>query len=337
MNWVVFTASLPSKGSSSPRVMLWRRLRRLGAIVPAGSTYILPARDACVEAFQWLAQEIRQSQGEAMVMHVTHFDGLTDPQLVALFQAARSAEYTELDREVAVLEQTLHAGADGEQREQLQETLDKLRRRHAEIARVDYFNCPQGGQGAARLARVARLLAPVRAVPVVVAPAVLAAYREARWLTRPRPHVDRLACAWLIRRYINPTAPIRYGTQLEPDEVPFDMADAQFGHQGNLCSFETMVHAFDLDEPALRAMGEIVHAIDLRDGLYARSETAGIEAVLDGWQMADLRDGQREAQGIALFDGLYTALAQATASHRDADVPVGDAPDATVRARTTLA
>src|ERR687893_1042446 len=104
MTWIVFSYSLPSKGSSSPRVTLWRRLRRLGAIAPAGGVHLLPARDECLEAFQWLAQEIRQAQGEAMVLHVARVDGLTDPQIIALFQAARTEEYLELDAEATVLE-----------------------------------------------------------------------------------------------------------------------------------------------------------------------------------------------------------------------------------------
>src|ERR671916_134935 len=97
MHWIVFSYSLPSKGSSSPRVTLWRRLLRLGAVAPAGGMHIHPQRDDCVEAFQWLAQEIRQAQGEAMILHVTRVDGLTDQQIVALFQAARTEEYAKLD------------------------------------------------------------------------------------------------------------------------------------------------------------------------------------------------------------------------------------------------
>src|SRR3712207_9281831 len=86
-------------------------------------------------------------------------------------------------------------------------------------SRVDYFDCPEGIRVAARLAAIERLLAPVAVPAVTVAPALLAEYRDARWVTRPRPHVDRLACAWLIRRFINPAATIRYSAQPEPDEV----------------------------------------------------------------------------------------------------------------------
>ena len=78
MTWIVFSYSLPSKAQSSPRVALWRRLRRLGAISPTGGVHILPARDECLEAFQWLVREVQQAQGEALVIHAERFEGLTD-------------------------------------------------------------------------------------------------------------------------------------------------------------------------------------------------------------------------------------------------------------------
>ena len=151
---------------------------------------------------------------------------------------------------------------------------------------------------------------PTDAAAIDVSPVSIAAYRDKRWVTRPHPHVDRLACIWLIRRFINPTAVIRYALTAEPGEVAFDMREGEFRHRGNLCSFETMVLAFDLNSPSLRAIGEIVHEIDLRDGCYARPETAGVDAILKGWLLARLSDTEREAHGVALFEGLYAAFSQ---------------------------
>jgi hypothetical protein len=162
MEWVVFTYSLPSKAGSSPRVTLWRRLRRLGAVTPAGSIYVLPAREDCIEAFQWLAQEIRQARGDALVMHVGQFAGLPDPQVIALFQTARAEDYAALDTEAATLEQTAAAADDPEERSRIQEMLERLRRRHAEIVRVDYFDCPEGTRVAACLGASSRRSRPRR-------------------------------------------------------------------------------------------------------------------------------------------------------------------------------
>jgi hypothetical protein len=308
MRWIVLSYSLPSKASSSPRVTLWRRLRRLGAISLAGGAYILPAREECVEAFQWLAQEIRLAQGEALLMHIERFEGLSDAQLIELFRAARQEEYAELDAQAAALEQAIPIERALDAPDGLRDELEKLRRRHADIARVDYFAASEGAQLAARLARIAQALAPPNPENARVAPAALSAYRDRRWVTRPRPHVDRLACIWLIRHFIDPDAIIRYAPAPEPDEVGFDMVGGVFGHQGQLCTFETMIQAFGFDDEALRIIAEIVHAIDLRDGRSTRPEIAGIDAVLHGWLHADLTDAERERAGIALFEGLYQAL-----------------------------
>jgi hypothetical protein len=280
----------------------------LGAISPTGSIYILPAQDECVEAFQWLAQEIRQAQGEALVIRVEQFEGLTDSQLIELFHEARREDYRELEAQIATLEQTISA-AKGEDSAPFQSTLDKLQRQYAEIVRIDYFECPEGALVAMQLAKVAQILRiPGLSTATEVPSATLAEYKDRRWVTRPRPHVDRLACAWLIRRFIDPAAVIRYATQPEPDEVAFDMSDAHFGHQGNLCTFETMLLAFGLTEPGLQAIAEIVHEIDLRDGQYTRPEIAGVEAILKGWLTTGLSDADLETHGVALFEGLYAAL-----------------------------
>lgn len=307
MNWILLTYSLPSH-SSTPRVTFWRRLRRLGAISPTGSVYILPANDECVEAFQWLAQEIRQTEGEALVMHAQHVSDLDDAQLTTLFNQARHEEYQEIAAQLDELERQFIADETITTQADLQTTVNKLQKQHTEIERIDYFHCSQGPVVAAQLNRVRDRLASDGPLAPQVAPAALLQYRHRRWVTRPRPHVDRLACAWLIRRYVDAEAVIRYSTEPERDEVAFDMSEAEFGHQGNLCTFEVMLRAFDLKEPALPLLAEIVHDIDLRDGRYQRPETAGIDAILKGWLLAGLTDADLERQGIALFDALFAAL-----------------------------
>ena len=312
MKWLVFSSTLPSKAQSSPRVALWRRLRRLGAISPTGGLHVLPAREECLEAFQWLAEEARHAKGEALVMQVEQFDGLSDAELMERFRQARAEDYTALDTQAAELETHLHAELTREERSRLRELLERLRRQHAEVARIDFFDAPEGGLLASRLGRLAQALSASEGSAAPTAPAAIEAYREARWVTRPRPHVDRLSCIWLIRRFINPQAVVRYSPTPEPGEVGFDMPHGEFTHRGHLCTFETMVRAFGLEDPSLQPMGEIIHEIDLRDGRYGHPETAGIEAVLRGWLLARLSDLELEAHGVALFEGLYADLSRRT-------------------------
>jgi hypothetical protein len=320
MNWIVFSYSLPGKSGSGPRVNLWRRLRRLGAISPAGGAQVLPAREECLEAFQWLAREIRQAKGEAVVMRVEQFEGLTDQQLIDQFHAAREEDYAEIEKAVTELDKTLSKRANPEDRSITREALEKLRRRYLEVRRVDYFNSPAGDRLADHLAQVEQVLSVTTPSPVAgIERRASGDYRHKQWVTRPRPHVDRLACIWLIRRFIDSSASVRYAENPKTGEIAFDMDEGEFGHRGNLCTFEVLRLAFALDDPALQTMAEIVHEIDLRDGRYIRSEIAGIDAVLNGWQLSDWPDAELEARGVALFEGLYRTLlrsSQAAASKK---------------------
>ncbi len=307
MSWYVLTYSLPTQSRSSPRVAVWRRLRRLGAFTVAGGVQVLPDREECLEAFQWLAQEIRKAKGEAQVMRVECFEGLTDQQLADLFCAARTQDYREIGTQAAKLRERLKK-ASSKDASRARNELVKLRRRYADVARVDYFECSEGRRVASRLSAIEQLLSPPLAKAKDMPSATLKDYRDKRWVTRPRPYVDRLACAWLIRRFINAQAVIRYSEQPRPAEIAFDMEQGQFGHQGNLCTFETMRLAFGFDDPALRAIAEIVHEIDLQDERYTRPETVGVDAVLEGWWKSGLPDAGLEARGITLFDALYSKL-----------------------------
>ena len=308
MNWIIFSYSLPAQASSGPRVTLWRRLRRLGAISPTGGIYILPAQDMCVEAFQWLAQEIKQANGQAMVMSVQQLEGLTDQQLIDLFREARQEDYAELKMQVTNLEQTITMEKNTEKFVDFREALTKLQKQYSDIRQIDYFDSPDGVQLAAQLAKIAKTLAPAVEPSPQIAQVSIESYRDRVWGTRPKPHVDRLACAWLIRRFINAEATIRYAHQPIAEEVTFDMSEAEFSHAGNLCTFETMIQAFDLDTPGLSLLAEIVHEIDLQDERYFHPEITGVEAILKGWLQLDLPDTELEKYGIALFEGLISEL-----------------------------
>jgi hypothetical protein len=304
MNWLLFSASLPSKGSSSARVTLWRRLQRLGAITPVGGLYVLPDLEQCLEAYQWLVQETRDADGEAVLVRAEQFEGLPDDELVARFQDARRADYAALEEQVRLLEEQIQGG----QSRLSRDSLEKIRRHLEEIQRIDYFRSPTGREVMHRLSILEQtFLADINPDPQV--PRVRREeYTARRWVTRPRPHVDRLACAWLIRQYIDPDATIRYSLQPEADEVPFDMPGALFSHYGSLCTFETMLYAFDLQKPLLRAIADVVHEVDLGGGQRIRPEVEGVAAILQGWLHLDLDDVERERRGLALFDGLFAAF-----------------------------
>ena len=128
-----------------------------------------------------------------------------------------------------------------------------------------------------------------------------------KWATRRSPHVDRAACAWLIRRFVDPDAEFLFVG--DPDEVPagaiaFDMPGAELSHRAGGCSFETILDRYHLDDAALRAVGEIVHDADLEDDRFGAPEAAGLDVLIRGLSLT-LGDGQVIEASSALFDGLY--------------------------------
>jgi len=314
--WLGLSYTLAA-GTSSRRVTLWRRLRRLGAVSPTSGLYLLPDRPDCAEAFQWLAQEIQDGGGEALRVRIERLEGRSDAQLIATFQSARRADYKAVAAEVRALERrpaskrdARHA-SDSQDRRHL--AFDRLRRRFSELRRIDFFDCPEGAAVARRFDRLERSFdTPPLTLPNDEPVLDRARYRGRRWVTRPRPHVDRLACAWLIRRFIDPGARIRYAERARAGEVGFDMAGAEFGHRGGRTSFETLLAAFELEDPGLRALATIVHAIDLGEPL-THPAAEGVAAILDGWRRTDWKDAELERHGVALYEGLYRTLTESLA------------------------
>jgi hypothetical protein len=306
LNWLVFTYSLSSQSSSSPRVTLWRRLRRLGAI-PLSGVQVLPDHINCLESLQWLAQEVREAKGEAVIMQVEQFDGISQESLINKFREIRREDYAELARKISELENNISVKDLNQDYSSIRETLEKLYKQYGEIQGIDFFDCPEQEQVSLRLKQVSQTL--LSSSPMVsITPQDINTYRNVQWVTRPQPHVDRLACVWLIRRFINSEATIKYSKKAKVDEIPFDMNVGYFQHQGNLCTFEVMVKSFGITEDTgLQKLGEIVHEIDLRDGLYLHPQIPGIDTLLRGWLLAGWTDTVLENCGLALFDGLYAA------------------------------
>ena len=159
------------------------------------------------------------------------------------------------------------------------------------------------------LQRLERMLTPKARTP---SQPKLAAkeFQGKTWLTRPRPGIDRAGSAWLIRKFIDPKAKFAFGN--DPSRpagvLPFDMADAEFSHHGDDCTFETLVKRFGLADKAVLKMAEMVHDADLEDDKFQRSECIGINSVLSGWARTKMTDSELLAKGMECFEGLYQQL-----------------------------
>src|SRR3954471_2115441 len=302
--WLLLLYGLPAKGNSA-RVTLWRKLKKYGAIQLKASAYVLPDQPQQYERFQWLATEIKESGGEATLIRVAQIEGLADQEIIRMFNEARAAEYKEVSQACQVLLGGRRKGNAGE----LAAEFGKQQRRFREIKDVDYFKSPAADDAQMTLQRMEKILTPKwrAASQPKLAPKD---FQGRTWLTRPRPGIDRAGSAWLIRKFIDPKAKFVFGTEPSsyPKALPFDMADVEFSHHGEDCTFETLMKRFGIADKAALKMAEMVHDADLEDEKFQRTECVGINAVLGGWARTRMKDAELLAKGMECFDGLYQGL-----------------------------
>jgi hypothetical protein len=293
------------------RVKIWRRLQTIGAVAIKNAVYVLPNRPECVEWFQWVSRELVESGGQASLCEGQFFDGVTDDEIERLFVEVRNADYAELAEEARTVARGFKPRKVTPSRAvALDVQIAKLRRRLDEIIAIDFCHAPGREATEGLVVELERKLSAIRlpGVPAKTEPA-MEKPKGRTWVTRTGVHIDRIASAWLIRRFIDADARLKFvpakGYLPEPAELRFDMFEAEFTHEGDRCTFEILLVRFGLDDSALAAIGEIVHDIDLRDEKYGRDETVGVQSMITGLCTANRGDTERISVGSMLFDSLY--------------------------------
>lgn len=295
------------------RVKIGRRLAKLGAVALKNSVYVLPRSDAAVEDFQWVRRELVEGGGEATVIDAQLVDGVSDSDIEALFRDTRDGEYREVVSALRALAKGAHTKLSEAKRAELAHELARHERRVEEIAAVDFFGASGREVATGLLGELRRRIHGLE-TQALDAVASLADCRKRVWVTRAGIHVDRIASAWLIRRFIDPEARFKFvapsGYKPAKRELRFDMAEAEFTHEGDTCTFEVLCARMQLQAQGLRAIAEIVHDIDLKDGKFERPETTGVAALIAGLALRHRDDDTRLEQGSELFDQLLAYFAQ---------------------------
>jgi hypothetical protein len=298
--WLLLIHHLPGKPDYL-RVKVRRRLARLGAVPLKNSVYVLPDCDSAREDFQWLLREIVADGGEAALCAAELVAGVSDVEIRALFDRERDAEYA------AIIEAaSTEPGGD---------SLDPTPARHAALERrlreaeaIDFFGASKRSDAIAAVATLAPSQLAARGRSDVSGERPV----NRIWVTRRGIKVDRIGSAWLIRKAIDPEARFKFvepaGYEPEPGELRFDMFDGEYTHEGPRCTFETLLARFDLADPALVALGEIVHDVDCKDALFERVEAAGLAAFIQGLAATTADDLIRLERGSMMFDALYASL-----------------------------
>ena len=317
MRWLTLLTTLPPTPTRH-RVGVWRKLQRMGAVRLRGSAWILPETPETTELFQWLVQEIDSFRGEATLLHVDRVGNMTPEQVTDLFHKARAPEYqasmkgcreilAQLDRYRAS-----HRGSVAH----LRSKLDGVKRELDRIQSIDYLEAPTGRRARALWETAAKRLRTEEARPHAPAGRHRASLpaRGSTWVTRPRPHIDRIASAWLIRRFYDAGAKFAFADAADAARkgIPFDVLGAEFGHHGEDCTFETLIKRFGIKDRRAKAIAEIVHEADLHDGKFTRNESTGLDLAIKGLAEATQEDQDLLERGMAIFDGLYTVLKRKT-------------------------
>jgi hypothetical protein len=308
--WLLLIHQIPPKPNYL-RVKIGRRLQKLGSVAIKNSVYALPSSDQAREDLNWVLREIVEGGGDGSIVEARFVEGLSEEQVREMFRAARDADYDEIGKETRTLarQAARRAALSDDQRPILEAQLARLQKRMTEIAALDFF-AARGREPAEGLLReLAQRLAPPAKDPEPKEGSMESKPQGATWVTRTGIHVDRMASAWLIRRFIDEKARFKFVSareyQHKKGELRFDMFDGEFTHQGDLCTFEVLLGRFNLDDAALRRLADVIHDIDLKDDKYARPEKVGIEHLINAIAMAHPEDEVRLARASAALDDLY--------------------------------
>jgi hypothetical protein len=310
--WLLLIHQIP-RTPGYLRVKIWRRLQKLGAVAVKNSVYALPRSEEHNEDLRWVMEEVVAGGGEATLVEATFINGMTDREVEALFNKARDADYAEVAQQIRATTQRLpkRGKVSDEKRHKLEADLKALRDAYAAIEAIDFFSC-SGRESTRGLLesleeRVRAMSRPVEEKQAKPPPRE--SYRGRTWVTRKGIFVDRIASAWLIRRFIDPEAKFKFvvgkNYRPEPKELRFDMFDAEFTHVGDACTFEVLLERMRINDAALTAIGEVVHDIDLKDEKFGRPQAAGVETLLAGVALRAKDDEERLVRGSVVFEDLY--------------------------------
>jgi hypothetical protein len=310
--WLLLIHQIPPKPDYF-RVKIGRRLQRLGAAPIKNSVYVLPRSEQAYEDFEWVVREIVEGGGDASVCEARFVEGLSDGEIEGLFNTAREADYLELAGEARRMQSILSRSKKTEDsKEELESSIARLRKRLGEIENIDFFAASGRETVEALLVTLEKRMKAdaTRASDEGEGHRPLMEKIQGRtWVTRKGIHVDRMASAWLIRRFIDKDARFKFvpgkGYRPEAGELRFDMFEAEFTHEGDRCTFEVLLQRFALSEPALKQIAEIVHDIDLKDGKFGREDALGLDRLIAGIAMANPEDEKRLTEGSAVFNNLY--------------------------------
>jgi hypothetical protein len=304
---------LPPKPDSL-RVRVWRALQKIGALQLKSSVYVLPCVGENQMKFEAVLEEIVRGKGDAFICRSEFIQGIDRGELVAGFNEDRAHRYQALAGELRAI-QKLFAEKSLSENDLMgvEHSLGKLERQMNEIKEMDFFNCAERAPAFKLLDSVVARVEKLRSgSDHHVSKKDRGDYQGKIWVTRENIHVDRVASAWLIERFIDRKPAFKFvgenNYKPKRNEFRFDMFDGEFTHVGDKCTFEVLVESFSIADKGLIAIAQNIHDLDLKDTKYNRPETSGIGLLLRGIVKSEATDEGRMKKAFNLFDDLYQSF-----------------------------
>lgn len=298
---------MPSKPERN-RLRIWRRLQKEGTLSLKDGVHILPYSDDQYEFFQWLAQEIKTLGGEMQFVTIEKIEMMDNTDIIALFQKQAEASYNAIEDRIRIFSIDLN------QEYEVRQNLKKIIRDFDALYAIDFFHSQKGTtlQKAIQNAqnRLESALESTASSPIIRLQNS-ADYQSKQWQTRTKPFVDRMASAWLIRKFIDTNAEFIFANTIDtsnPAIVTYDINEATFTHVGDLCTFEVLMKTFDIHDNTVGIMAKIIHTLDLNDDKYIIPEAEGIKLILTAIRANATDDHEILIKSTEIFDYLYLML-----------------------------
>lgn len=316
--WLLFFYSVPAKPVNN-RMKVWRRLAKAGALQVKDAVYLLPYSSEHYEFFQWLTCEVTAMQGYALFVKVDKIETLPDTEIKELFNLQRRKDYGSIEKTLKEVEAQLQGSKTGNNTKKLSDKLYRCINAFEEVTRIDFFSL-EGEHISDKIKALEQSIQQLQEANTTAGGMVdkvplrrVEDFQGKTWVTRAFPFVDRMACAWLIHKYIDSTATFEFRKEEDMEDievtrahtVAFDVKGGEFAHCGNLCTFEVFIKSFGLKDKALSKIAKIVHEIDIRDDKYRNTESTGVEEILSGIRKTAKDDQDAIDKAFMVFEMLY--------------------------------
>jgi len=314
--WILLIHQI-AQDSPNLRVKIWRNLKKHGAVLFKNAVYVLPHTNEHEEIMQWLCNQIKEGGSDASLFITESLDKKQDEEIIKSFHEICDKEYIAL---IEVCDAELKKITQREETEGISESLaheckrklNEILKSADDISKIDFFHAPQKEILLQKIASLQKTIlkwtkTSEKEIKVTGKVYQIKDFLDKKWATRKDIFIDRIASAWLIRRFIDSKARFIFSPKGEKTKgaIPFDMYGSEFTHHGEDCTFETIMKAFDLKDTALQSIAEIVHDIDLKDNKYGRKEAEGLAQIVTGLSQKLKDDNKLLEKGLEIFDALY--------------------------------